>query len=169
MSTSFTNPTWHGFKLAFPSLLTPANNPTPTPVLLVLLAILLSPFVSRILRRPRSPHARLPLPPGPKPLPLLGNVLDMPKEHEYLTYAEWGGVYGKSGLARMVMHLMECVLFLLLLRCVFPAFVVPGHRRPIITPHQCLTVLPLSIPFDAFCSIVSYRGLRTAGLPVRGA
>ncbi|KAF8898320.1 cytochrome P450 [Mucidula mucida] len=36
-----------------------------------------------------------PLPPGPKGLPLIGNVLDMPTEgKDWLTYAEWGRKYG---------------------------------------------------------------------------
>jgi hypothetical protein len=37
---------------------------------------------------------RLPLPPGPKPLPLLGNFLDLPTSHEYRTYTLWGKEYG---------------------------------------------------------------------------
>ncbi|KZS88921.1 cytochrome P450 [Sistotremastrum niveocremeum HHB9708] len=35
-----------------------------------------------------------PLPPGPKPVPLLGNALDLPKTQEWLTYARWGKQYG---------------------------------------------------------------------------
>jgi hypothetical protein len=35
-----------------------------------------------------------PLPPGPKPLPLLGNLFDMPTSREYETYAQWGRKYG---------------------------------------------------------------------------
>jgi hypothetical protein len=35
-----------------------------------------------------------PLPPGPKPLPLIGNLLDMPKEKDWETYRAWNERYG---------------------------------------------------------------------------
>jgi hypothetical protein len=38
----------------------------------------------------------LPLPPGPKGLPLIGNVLNMPKSHAWKTFAQWGDIYGNS-------------------------------------------------------------------------
>jgi len=41
-------------------------------------------------RRPSVP----PLPPGPKKLPLIGNLRDMPREREWLKFAEWGKKYG---------------------------------------------------------------------------
>ncbi|KAJ7451064.1 cytochrome P450 [Mycena latifolia] len=36
----------------------------------------------------------LPLPPGPKGWPLIGNVLDMPKSHAWKTFSRWGEIYG---------------------------------------------------------------------------
>lgn len=40
--------------------------------------------------------SRLPLPPGPPRIPFLGNVIQMPKEREWITFAEWGRKYGMS-------------------------------------------------------------------------
>jgi hypothetical protein len=42
----------------------------------------------------RKPIGGLPLPPGPKPLPLIGNLLDMPKVKDWETYHEWSRRYG---------------------------------------------------------------------------
>ena len=35
-----------------------------------------------------------PKPPGPRGLPILGNIFQFPKEKEWLTYAAWAGKYG---------------------------------------------------------------------------
>ncbi|KAK0222599.1 hypothetical protein EDD85DRAFT_779399 [Armillaria nabsnona] len=41
-------------------------------------------------------HRRLPLPPGPKGLPLIGNLWNVPRtvDHPWRTYAKWATTYG---------------------------------------------------------------------------
>ena len=36
-----------------------------------------------------------PSPPGPKPLPIIGNLLDMPASHEWFKFTEWAHTYGQ--------------------------------------------------------------------------
>lgn len=42
----------------------------------------------------RRRNVKLPYPPGPKGLPLIGNLFDVPKQHEWLTYAKWSRDFG---------------------------------------------------------------------------
>jgi len=46
---------------------------------------------ARYIRNPR----RLPLPPGPKGLPLIGNLLNRPTDRTWLVYRDWAKIYGK--------------------------------------------------------------------------
>lgn len=36
------------------------------------------------------------LPAGPKPKPLIGNILDMPSSYPEKVFAQWGEIYGLS-------------------------------------------------------------------------
>ena len=47
-----------------------------------------------ILKKLFSKKPVAPSPPGPPPKPLLGNLLDMPSEKEWLTFADWGQKWG---------------------------------------------------------------------------
>jgi cytochrome P450 len=42
----------------------------------------------------RSSGSSLPLPPGPPPLPVIGNIHQAPKSHAWLQFTEWGKQYG---------------------------------------------------------------------------
>ena len=52
-------------------------------------------FVWYSRRGPRNPE-NLPYPPGPKPLPLIGNVYDVPRDVPWKVFEEWGRKYGKQ-------------------------------------------------------------------------
>jgi len=43
----------------------------------------------------RTSTQRLPYPPGPKPLPVIGNLLDIPHEKAWLVYQQWAHKYGE--------------------------------------------------------------------------
>ncbi|THU84116.1 cytochrome P450 [Dendrothele bispora CBS 962.96] len=43
-------------------------------------------------------HSSLPLPPGPRRIPLIGNLLDMPSKKEWETFAKWEEKYGATCL-----------------------------------------------------------------------
>ncbi|KIJ19363.1 hypothetical protein PAXINDRAFT_166569 [Paxillus involutus ATCC 200175] len=62
-------------------------------ILVVLVAALLAIEGVRRLRRPSSSN-RPPLPPGPTPIPFLGNVLGLNADAPHLTYTEWSKTYG---------------------------------------------------------------------------
>jgi hypothetical protein len=39
---------------------------------------------------------RLPYPPGPKRLPIVGNLFNMPSREEWVTYRKWSQEFGRS-------------------------------------------------------------------------
>jgi hypothetical protein len=69
------------------------------PLFLLAIALLVFAAVSFLRRKPSTP-----LPPGPKGYPLIGNVLDMPTNRPWLTFADWGSKYGMSNNPGVVMY-----------------------------------------------------------------
>jgi hypothetical protein len=51
-------------------------------------------LVAVIVIRDHQMRGRLPYPPGPPPLPLIGNLFDIPKEFSWLTYGQLSRKYG---------------------------------------------------------------------------
>jgi hypothetical protein len=60
--------------------------------LLILLSFLFTLQALRDYRRRRG----LPYPPGPRPLPIIGNLLDIPMESSWFTYSQLAKKYGTS-------------------------------------------------------------------------
>jgi hypothetical protein len=62
-----------------------------SPLDILLLVFLVDVFLAtRIYQR----RGRLPYPPGPRPLPLIGNLFDIPKEFSWLSYAQLSKKHG---------------------------------------------------------------------------
>lgn len=58
-------------------------------------------IVSLWSHKKRNPEG-LPLPPGPKPLPLVGNVLGLKIDEPWVTYTQWGDTYGGLVYSRLL-------------------------------------------------------------------
>ncbi|KAK0234231.1 cytochrome P450 [Armillaria fumosa] len=61
----------------------------PPDISIAFVGLILAWYLFRKTRRSTAP-----LPPGPRGLPFIGNLLDMPSEKEWLTFAKWGEKYG---------------------------------------------------------------------------
>ena len=59
------------------------------------LAIAALSTVILVLYRSRRGTRNLPLPPGPKGLPILGNILQIPGEKPWKVYNDWKNIYGE--------------------------------------------------------------------------
>ena len=62
-----------------------------------LAALFFSVMLFRQLKKGRDANPNgLPLPPGPKGYPLIGNLFDMPVHKPWIVYDEWSKTYGKT-------------------------------------------------------------------------
>ena len=61
-------------------------------ITILLLIIALSIQITRFIKKEK----KLPFPPGPKPLPILGNLFDVPKDPQWIGFAALLKQYGES-------------------------------------------------------------------------
>ena len=64
-------------------------------VLTIDILVLVSSIAAFLAIRDYQKRQGLPYPPGPRSLPLIGNLFDIPKEFSWLTYARLSKKYGK--------------------------------------------------------------------------
>ncbi|KAG1845229.1 cytochrome P450 [Suillus tomentosus] len=72
----------------------------PTVVLALALIALISFVVVQSLQKKRDTKKH-PLPPGPPPLPFVGNVIGIDPDHPWLAYSRWGTEYGEIVYSRL--------------------------------------------------------------------
>ena len=64
-------------------------------------------LVILLLIRRLEMRRHLPYPPGPKPLPFLGNIRDIPTVTPWLTYTNWRKQYGESDKTKEVLRIIS--------------------------------------------------------------
>ena len=58
--------------------------------------VLVSSLVAFLAIRDHQRRRGLPYPPGPRPLPLIGNIFDIPKEFSFLSFIQLSKKHGKT-------------------------------------------------------------------------
>jgi hypothetical protein len=77
-----------------------------SPILTLDILVLVTSLVAFLVIRDFQRRRGLPYPPGPRPLPLLGNLFDIPKKFSWLSYLRFSKKHGKiyftvNGLVRL--------------------------------------------------------------------
>ncbi|KZT03231.1 cytochrome P450 [Laetiporus sulphureus 93-53] len=81
-------------------------------------------------------HKRLPLPPGPRGLPLLGNIYDVPTSKEWLAYEQWGRDQGSD-----VVYLNLCGNSVVIVNSIEAAYELFERRSSLYSDRPRMTML----------------------------
>ena len=86
-----------------------------SPILTLDILVLVTSLVAFLVIRDFQRRRGLPYPPGPRPLPLLGNLFDIPKKFSWLSYLRFSKKHGKiyftvNGLVRLTEEMTGDIL-----------------------------------------------------------
>ncbi|TFK41805.1 cytochrome P450 [Crucibulum laeve] len=113
-----------------------------------LVVSLLLTFYYRHLRKRRN----LPLPPGPKKLPLIGNLLDVPAEYEWKQYTSWGEEFGSD-----IIHLDVAGKSIIVLNSVETAHDLLDYRSAIYSSRPISTMVSELIGWKWLFGFIPYN------------
>ncbi|GJJ13366.1 hypothetical protein Clacol_007618 [Clathrus columnatus] len=118
-----------------------------------------------VISRLRSPPTTLPYPPGPKPLPILGNALDLPRRNPQQKYRQWRQHYGE------IVHLTAAKQHILIVNTPKAAFDLLEKRGKIYSDRPA-SVMVKMIGLDDTWTLLPYgetlRSFRRLGRQFMG-
>ncbi|KAI5889621.1 cytochrome P450 [Schizophyllum commune H4-8] len=98
-----------------------------------------------------SHRQRSPLPPGPKKLPLVGNLLDLPSSYEWEQYAKWAKVYDTD-----ILHLSVCGQSIIVLDTYEACMALLEKRSKYYSSRPGLTMAIDLVGFDFNIGFIPY-------------
>ena len=111
-------------------------------LVLLLGALLLFTYAHQVKQRRLTSNPKgLPLPPGPRHLPLIGSLFDMPKDFYWLTYAKWAKIYGD------IMYTSVCRQDMVILSSAETAMELLDKRSATYSDRPRLAMLELSVAY----------------------
>ncbi|KAJ7152093.1 cytochrome P450 [Mycena filopes] len=107
--------------------------------------------ITLYLLRARNSRHSLPLPPGPKKLPLLGNVLDIPAAHPWETYMAWSKEYNSD-----ILHLDLAGTSVIILSSIKVADALLEKRSAIYSDRPRLPMVVELMGWDFIVAMMKY-------------